>query len=281
MRKLLLLALLLLFWPAQSKATPIFIQKCNSSAIGVGPTTCNLTVGAGHLLLVGLRACGPLPGITDSLGLSYAGVDSIASIGGTSCNFRQPGLSLSYACTGSSSGSDAYSFTGNPVTYSYAIIVAEFSGASCSLDGSGVSNTAAGTTGTLSGGNVTTSATGDLLVAVNLINGATAATPTVGTGYALIVSQSADWGGGDCGSPCQTFLTMEYKVAGAAGSYATDWTIGTNQAWGIAGGAFGGSSNPAVRHRAQVIRYRKPKKHKILLAQEGSEIVSKIRARRC
>jgi hypothetical protein len=202
----------------------------------------------------------------DNLGLTYnvsAGA-SITGFGGSSCNFRNHALVLYYACSGGSSGNDTVTQLNNGGTgYSAAIIMASFRGVACTVDGAGVSNNSLqGTTGTQSGGNITTTQIYDLIAVDSLTSGASNLTAqTEGAGYHLVATQQVDWGGADCGPvDCVALQSLEYKFVPAASVNATEYvfSVGSNNNAGIGGQAFGPGNVPGtpVPHRVKEIRYR-------------------------
>lgn len=254
MRKFLLIIPLLLFVPSRSSAVPTFVQQCSTSEIVAGSgfnPACTLTLGANHVMVVMLYTCGPNTTFGDSLALTYTGVPGATILGfptGT-CNFRNPTMNMYYACTGAG-GSDTIHFTGDATGYDGTIIWAEFSATVCSPDGTGVTNSAAGTTGSQSGGNLTTSGTGDLIVSIITVrHSGSILTPSVGSGYTLVSTYTPS---ALDGGSTPMVIGMEYKVAGGAGSYATDWTVPVNDDWVIMGGAFGASA-ASLRHKPNLI----------------------------
>lgn len=248
MRRIILLALLLyaaaLLSPADAEAQT-FVQYCANSAPG-GNATCSLpsNVSSNALIVITVSSCGPLGGApTDTLAISYSQIPSTSWLSmNTSCNFRNHAVNLYWGCSGASSGADTITQLNNgAVGYSPAIIVAEFSGVTCSLDGSGVNNPLLGaTTGLQTGGNVSPSTAPNLVIVHSLTSGAANMQQTAGTGYTVIATQNVDWGGNDCGGACTAYQSLEYKVNPASGSYAAQFTFnGVNNNAGIGGQAFG------------------------------------------
>jgi hypothetical protein len=254
MRKCCFLFLVLIFWPSQSTAIPTFIQGCqNGTASGSGLITCNIaTVGANHLL-VAYRGCyagcqgGGNGGFSDSFGLTWNFLSLCSvNLSGPSNSSEQ----LIWALTGANSGSDTFTLSGsNSGVGGTTLFVSEYSGVNNTspLEGEHCGTGLAG--GTVTSGNFTTTASGDLIVG----------------GFEGGASGSA---GGTFTSRASQFSStriIEDKIAGAPGTY--DANFGTVTKWIANGAAFFplGAGPQKIRHRAQVIRKRyKPKPKKIL-----------------
>jgi hypothetical protein len=229
------------------------------------------------VIAVAMTSCGPtLPSepMADTFGLSYTAQSGAGFVSFTthSCNFRQHQLIINFGCVGSHSGDDVVTQpTNTPVGYNPAIIAAEFSGVTCTSDGTGVNNPSIGTgTGTQSAGNLTTTAIYDLIVGASLSNGIITvqapfvAAPGVGSPYVFISQEVVDWGG-DCigaggggGYFCTMYMSMEYRVVATAGTYAVPFVFSTgNQDAGAVGSAWGPGTGPQPPHRVKEIKYRR------------------------
>ena len=143
---------------------------------------------------------------------------------------------MSACVTGTHSGSDT--FTVNPTQFAIgaSIVVEQWSGLSNQFTGTGaavvdssVGNTSSGT-GAISGGNFSTTATGDLLLAIGSAAN-NAQTLAVGAGY------TQDENYNYIESAVNTYVTAaaEHQTAGAAGSYPANFTVSNTGPWAVVG----------------------------------------------
>jgi hypothetical protein len=266
MRKLLLL---LLFLPFQAHAATL-VQHCVAQSPSGTPgaqASCSMTVGAGHILVVGSMGASSSLFTFDSLGLTYAVLVSRFDFVPALCGNCEAQILCTN--TGAGGADTITTSTGAGFNGGRSEIVLEYSGATCTTNGT---NSAVGVTGvgssTISSGNVTTTAT-DLLVAFSYT---IPSQTTAGSGFTFI--DNVTFNATTAGNSATNYLTAEHQLSAPAGTYAGTFTDPGSDHWQALFAAFGTSAPSKVRHRAQVIRYRKPKKHKILLARnKSSEMV--------
>lgn len=227
MRKALLLAALLLcVWRAN--ATPALVQSCALDGTGTGATTAVVQLqassttctgsasAAGNILVImSYFFSGSLtPTIADTLSITYGSPTVILR----SSTSGSPAVSEAIWCgANASGGNDTITETyGGSLQYS-GLYVAEFSGATCTVDATstGLADTAAGSVTT---GNISTTASGDVLVSVLNLGGG--ASVFAGSGYTL------------------TWTYAEYQIAGAAGTYNASFSVSPNQTLGNVLAAF-------------------------------------------
>jgi hypothetical protein len=253
MRKLLLLAFLLMFWPTSSKAVPALTQSCTDqhNSGTTGTASCTLTLGANRLLVIGGAACtNGLVNFGDTLGLAITVIEA-NSLNSADCGVSK--LQLACAFTGAG-GVDTLSFALGAFDAGISITVLEFSGTnnSCTPDGHNSANGTTGGAATISSGNFTTIGT-DLIVA-----------------FGFTVPNAVSTGSGFTGGPTTFFTWLgntltnksEYNLTASPGTNAGTFSDPGSDFWVVVASAFGGGASK-VRHRAQVIsdRYKsKPKK---------------------
>jgi hypothetical protein len=248
--------------PNSVEAVPTYVQGTMCHHDGAGNAICTLNgVAATHTIHVLLFSCGPSPGFSTSLSLSYS-LDLTKNTTPDGCNFRQASLTLYRAPVGASSGTETINATlDGAVVLNIYIIMEEWSGES-QTGGAGAidgSNSAAGLSlGTISSGTFTTSTSGDLLVAGAYCLSQNCGL-TAGTGFTIHNSQGVvDLTGFGAG-----FMALETKVTGAAGSYSGDFTLSANTDWIVLAAAYSATTPTIVRHHAVIIKYRKTPVYKI------------------
>lgn len=232
MRKLLLLLTL----SVSAQATQAWVQN--------GPTTCHNTSGniacaitgttSGNILLIGAayrtNSATDITSVTGSLGTPAQ--ISAANAGASST------AAWLYCEPLTSSGTETITVTLNGTYFFGNIVIQEFSGSTCTTDGTGSSsssntNPACGTF---------TPATADTIVAATVYANESSNTLSAGTGYAtnaLILNN-----GGSTRS-----AGLEFKVVSASASQSPVWVDPTSGSYSCASAAVKTSAVSAVRHR--------------------------------
>ena len=263
-RRLLLLALLLILIPLKADAIPVRIQSCsgNQPSGGTGVASCTLTLGAGHTVFVAEISYSGTLGLSDTLVLTYTQLFPTIthSFGGPAAEI----LEAQCAPTGAG-GSDTFSAsTGATFNGGVAVLAIEYSGvATCASDGN---NSSFGTT--VSNGVTVSSSTAvtthtDFLIAFSYTF---AQSSTAGTGYTLTGDTSTFDNSGIGGG--NNTITAEHILSAAPGTHDGSFVIPTAGIWEAGFGALGPIGG--IRHRARVICYHKAKRFKVLLANSGA-----------
>lgn len=260
---ILLLALCVLLCPTQASAG--YIQSCTAAGVTPATISCTLTgIGANHLLVVAAYSCGPIV-FSDTFTFSYTNLGGASN--STNCNLRQRGNGIFVALNHSTTGSDTVSASLSSVTVSESIIFAEYSGTlqnSCTsgcnslFDANAVAFGTSGGTGTISSGNLTTTTTGDFLLAVGTSsNSSGGSTMTAGTGYTIRASINNTNEDGNPLSSSNTYL--EDNLSGTPGTYAATFVQSAAGIWEITLMAmFPSPTAASAQHRkSQVIRYKR------------------------
>jgi hypothetical protein len=242
-RKFLPLLLLIFFAPHAQAISKV--QSCQDHKDpGTGDATCTLAgVGANHLLIMATWTCG-VTSVVDTFTIFNVGPRQ-TEINTTNCNLRQNTTNLWSAGTVGHSGSETVTVTeDNTGTIGAYVILEEWDSPGTLDQHTGNFGTSVGA-GTISSGNVTTSAGSELLVGVGKTFGA--ATLTAGSGYTIQDSLAiSDFGQGT------GHIYIETKIGGAAGTEAGTFAQSGAGTWEVCFATFT-VSGAAMHHKAQVI----------------------------
>jgi hypothetical protein len=143
-------------------------------------------------------------------------------------------VGISVCNTGSHSGSETFTVNQSQFSVGASIVVTQWSGillsgSSNPTPDSTVGNTGtAGSGGNITGGNLTTSVAGDLLLVIGLACNNTQ-TLTVGSGY----TQDENYNYTEQFVGTYVVAAAEHQKAGAAGSYAANFTVSASGPWAI------------------------------------------------
>ena len=160
---------------------------------------------------------------------------------------------ISACVTGSHAGSDT--FTVNPTQFQIgsSIVITQWSGLSNASNISGaaildsfVGATSSGT-GAITGGNLVTTVTGDLLLVIGSAANNTQSL-TVGAGY----TQDENYNYIEASVNTYVTAAAEHQTAAGPGSYAANFTVSSTGPWAIQAIAIATSSVAALVHRRQI-----------------------------
>jgi hypothetical protein len=241
MRRIFLLALLLVSLATSSRAQ-VLTAICSQAISGASPS-CTLTVSPNQVIVFSGTAFAAY-GVGDSLGVFSPGLFSHSQ------SFNDPNspshpitTGISVASTGSFSGSDTFTVQETQFPLGGSIVVTQWSGLLSATPDSNVGNTGtAGGSGNITGGNLTTSVSGDLLIAYGMAANNTQ-TLTVGSGY----TQDQNFNYTESVVGTYVVAAAEHKQAGAAGSYAANFTVSASGPWAIVAVALKVASRPHIR----------------------------------
>jgi hypothetical protein len=213
----------------QSNTTAVGNGGDNAATFSTQPTT-------GNTVIAGVVCYGPtgctITSISDAFNNTYTKVGPTASYGGPTTNITNVAL---YCASVISSGSNfTVTATLSNSSGDSNLYIAEYSGASCSVDQSASGSETDGTnTNVLQTSSATTTNAADLLVAVG--GSSTGGTATAGAGYQLRQngnSGTAEYGG------------LEDRTVAATGSYNASMTVASNTTyWAMVMVALKGSAN--------------------------------------
>lgn len=256
---------------APAQALPVRTAFCSQATSG-GNASCTITLIPGQMVVVSGSAFAAY-GMADTTGLFPQGLFQYFQ------QFIDPNSTFSITVgtsispTLGNSGPDTFTVNQTQFSLGASIIVTQWSGLTSTFTpDSNVGNTGtASGSGNITGGNLTTSVTGDLLITVALAanNGQTFA---LGAGY----SQDENFNYTE--SAVLTFVAViaEHQVAGAAGAYPANVTVSASGPWAIVGISLLPSSLPTgtgKKRQPFIVKHQKknPAKPAILVAANNAQ----------
>jgi hypothetical protein len=250
LRKLLFL---LVLFAIPTKAQPTILQSCSNH--GVGASSCSLTIGPNHAIVI-VGAAYAAYTLSDSNFSLFGGVCP-GGLGGSvsfpdSIGSFSDEVTVCAAETGSHSGSDTFSIIETQFNEGSQIFVYEVSG--LNLDHTHIVDVALTGTGTASGsgvigpGNLTTTQNEDLIFvgAIATNNGQTL---TAGSGYTLLGTNHYTLA--TTGS--YFFVLSQDQLGASAGTYPVTVSTSASGTWGIVAVAYAPGAITTHKLKAKVI----------------------------
>lgn len=261
-------ALLLVLFSIATEAVPVRTAFCSQavSAPNVAPS-CTITVIPGQMIVFSGSAFAAY-GVGDSAGIFSPGLFQFHQAFVDPNSTFSITLGISIASTGAHSGSDTFTVNMTQFSLGGSIVVSQWSGLSLTMtpdDNTGNTGTASGS-GNITGGNLTPSVTGDLLITLALAanNGQTF---LPGAGY----SQDENFNYTEAITGTYVVVIAESQVAGPSAPYPTNATVSASGPWEIVAVALLPASLPTgagKKRQPFIVKHHKknPAKPAILVA---------------
>jgi|GEM_PF-2110462 VCBS repeat-containing protein len=201
-----------------------FVQKNSAITVNAAQLTAAFpsAVKAGNLIMVAVSSWPNQPSsITDSLGNVYTAVAAPKKSSGANA------YTALYYAKNIKGGADTVTFKNSGTGNDLSVIITEFSGANLTspLD---AALSSSGSSSTPTSGNMTPTATGDLVVGATTHNNTEVT--SAGTGFTIIIATEDN----------QTYqsLAMEYKTQPTTSAVAANFSLSRSDGWAVVGALF-------------------------------------------